>query len=402
MSGDQRRSRGSSPRPKPDGHHQEIELNTKLSGAGEATIRTVQDDVEVFFDDAERLKDCQEAFLAGGGLVPLEHHWRWIREMKGMAHWCVVVRDPSGPRVRAAVPAQVHPTWSFPGHHRLRVTRFGHGLETEALAAVLEGLRVLVEREGRLLSVNVEVFSPDEAHRERIARVARGQLYEETGSERRYRRTARIDLSETEDKVFGDLSGSCRRAIREPEKKEHRVRDIVDERWAPRMAELWDETFHRTGAKPPTRDWARHVAFARDHPELYRIVGTFAPEGGEPGSLMAFSCGMNNGDHAVYSDGASTRDSTSGVTLSYAPMWHLIRWAKRCGCTWFDMGGISEGTSDDDDPRGGISDFKRRFTRDVVEVGTEWVFEPASLRSWLSHRARTSASGVRSLLGGSR
>lgn len=333
--------------------------------------------------------------------MPLEHHWRWIREMDGMDHWCVVVRDPAGSRVRAAVPAQIHPTWSFPGHSRLRVTRFGHGLETEALAAVLERLRILVERQGRLLSVNVEIFSPDEAHRERISRVARGQLYEEVGSERRYRWTARLDLEGTEEEVFAGLTGSCRRAIREPEKKGHRVADVTEERWAPRMSELWNETFERTGGRPPHRDWARHLAFARDHPDLYRIVGTFAPDMDEPESLMAFSCGMNNGDHVVYSDGASTRDSTSGVTLSYAPMWHLIRWAKDCGCTWFDMGGISEGTSDDDDdPRGGISDFKRRFTRDVVEVGTEWVFEPASIRSWLSQWARNSASGVRSVLGG--
>ena len=64
------------------------------------------------------------------------------------------------------------------------------------------------------------------------------------------------------------------------------------------------------------------------------------------------------------------------------------------------MGGMSEGTSeDDDDPRGGISDFKRRFTKDIVEVGAEWVYEPPSLRSWRSDRVRRSASRLRGALG---
>jgi hypothetical protein len=49
------------------------------------------------------------------------------------------------------------------------------------------------------------------------------------------------------------------------------------------------------------------------------------------------------------------------------------------------MGGITRG---DSGPTGGIADFKRRFTDDVIEVGSEWDYTPSTLRGWLSDRAR--------------
>ena len=75
------------------------------------------------------------------------------------------------------------------------------------------------------------------------------------------------------------------------------------------------------------------------------------------------------------------------------------RWAKSQGVTWFDFGGITVGTQGDpDDPLGGISDFKRYFSRDVVEVGEERVFEPRRLRAGLARGIGTGAallSGIR-------
>jgi hypothetical protein len=350
---------------------------------------------ETFSGDPDRWRRYQEALAARGVPVPLEHDWRWIRDVLRVGHCYVVDRGSDG-EARAGAPVRRHAVRSVPGHHRLRVTRCGHGAEPAGVSGLLEALRLRVQRDPRLLGVNVEIFTPDARAREHIARVARGQEFRRVEGERRYRRTARIDVSDGEEAVFAGFTGSCRRAIREPGKKGYRVEPLTDSAYAVRMDRLWAETFERTGSRPPRREWARHLAFARDHPDLYRIVGTFGPGFPEPGSLMAFSCGMHNGDHVVYSDGASTRDPSCTVTLSYAPMWTLIRWAATSGCSWFDMGGISEGTDPGDgDPRRGIDGFKRRFTRDVVEVGAEWCFEPASLRSWLSARIRRSASGLR-------
>lgn len=350
---------------------------------------------EIFSGDLDRWRRHQEALAARGVPIPLEHDWRWIRDVLRVGH-CYVADRASDGEVRAGAPVWRHAVRSVPGHHRLRVTRCGHGAEPAGVSSLFDALRRLVQRDRRLLGVNVEIFTPDATSREHIARVARGQEFRRVEGERRYRRTARIDVSGGEEAVFAGFTGSCRRAIREPGKKGYRVEPLTDSRYAARMDHLWRETFGRTGSRPPRREWARHLAFARAHPDLYRIMGTFGPEFPDPGSLMAFSCGMHNGDHVVYSDGASTRDPSCTVTLSYAPMWSLIRWASASGCSWFDMGGISEGTErGEGDPRRGIDGFKRRFTRDVVEVGAEWRYEPPSLRSWLSERIRRSASGLR-------
>lgn len=350
-------------------------------------------------DDLRRWKTCQEALLESGRSMALEHQWSWIRDVTERSHWFAAVQGASGDAIRAAAVARRISTWSLPGHHRLRLTRFGHGIASDDVAALLEAFRDLVDREGRLLSVSVEVFTPDADHRASIGRIARELGFERVTGERRYRWTARLELSADEEALFAGLSRSGRRGVREPEKHGFRIGDIADPRWVPRMAALWRETFDRTGAEPPPRDWARRIAFARAFPDLYRIVGAFAPGGPENRALAAFACGMNNGDHATYSDGASTRELDSRIALSYTPVWHLIRWAREQGCAWFDMGGVSDPIpTDGDDPREGITDFKRRFTDDLVEVGSEWSYTPDSLRSRLADRLRRSGKGMRGLL----
>jgi hypothetical protein len=165
------------------------------------------------------------------------------------------------------------------------------------------------------------------------------------------------------------------------------------------MDTLWLKTFARTATSPPKRRWERHIAFARNYPDDYHIVGLFGPGYPNQGSLAAFGCAMNNVDHAVYSDGASTRGPEVSTALSYAIMWDLIRWAKARGCSWFDLGGITAGThGDPNDLRGGISDFKRRFTDRVVEVGGEWEIVSNSWQSAFSEGMSSTASLVKRLL----
>lgn len=344
---------------------------------------------EVFRDDLARWRRCQEDLFSRNVPVPLEHRASWLSEVSEMDHWFVVSRGGDEDAVVAGFPVERHATRSLPGHYRLRVHRFGYASEPDGLVAILEALAALARQDPRVLDVTVEIFSPDPEHRGRIERIARARSYEPAAGQRRYRRTARLPLAASEDELLASFSSSCRRFIRDPEKKGYRVEKVEDDRWKARMVELWNETFSRTGTAPPARAWDRRLAFAREHPELYRIVGTFGPTYPAPDSLVSFSSAMNNGDHGVFSDGASTRKLDTTVALSYAPMWELIRWAKSLGCEWFDMGGISEGTyQDDDDPRGGISDFKRRFTGDVVEVGGAWIFRPESLRRRLSEHVR--------------
>ncbi len=354
--------------------------------------------VEVFFSDLERWKRVQDLLVQRDVSVPLEHRWSWLRDIAGTGHWFVVLRSADG-GVRAALPALRHSTRSLPGHYRLRVTHLGCGARVAEVATLLGALKSLVRSRPELLDVNVEVFATDRDLRVGIEEVAQSLGFLPARPSRRYHRTARLDLLGNEDELLASFSGECRRGIRDPAKKGYRVEAIADARWVPRMNQLWHETFARTNMTPPERSWAPRIAYARNHPDLFRIVGTFGPGYPETESLVAFSCGMNNGDHAVYSDGASTRHLDTTVSVSYAALWDLIRWAKASGCSWLDLGGISEGThGDSHDPRGGIADFKRRFTQDVIEVGREWSYRTSSVRSWLWQAIRESASTVRNFI----
>jgi lipid II:glycine glycyltransferase (peptidoglycan interpeptide bridge formation enzyme) len=75
----------------------------------------------------------------------------------------------------------------------------------------------------------------------------------------------------------------------------------------------------------------------------------------------------------------------------------MIRWAKAKGAEWFDMGGVTlEGAAEN--ALEGISHFKRNFSRNVVEVGSEWAIEPALARAKLAAVLSMSASHLRGLM----
>jgi lipid II:glycine glycyltransferase (peptidoglycan interpeptide bridge formation enzyme) len=73
-------------------------------------------------------------------------------------------------------------------------------------------------------------------------------------------------------------------------------------------------------------------------------------------------------------------------------MWDLIVWAKRAGATWFDFGGVTAGTAGSGDPLGGISDFKRLFSKERAEVAEDWVLEPRKLVARLARLVRSGAA----------
>lgn len=356
-------------------------------------------EVTVTTGDSPDWRRCQEALLGAGVPVPLQHRSEWLENLVDADHRYVCVRDASSGEWRCGFPVELTETRSLPGHTLARVTRFGYGRSREALSAALEGLSLWTGEEDRLLRTHVELFSPEEETRGFLAGEARRLGFTEVSSPRQYTRTVKVRVDCKEDEILHSFHSSCRRRIREPGKNDFSVTAVHDPRFADRMDQLFRETFARTGGDPPERDWVEHIRFARDHPDLYRIVGTFHPELPEPESLVAFVCGRHNGDHCVYADGASTRAIESNVSLSYAPMWELIRWSRQSGAEWFDMGGITGKAGTEDDPLAGISKFKRYFTEEVLEVGGEWRLVAADWRGRLSSLVSETAAAARRVVG---
>ncbi len=353
--------------------------------------------VQVLAGDLVEWEQYERVLVSQRVGIPLTHRSSWIREVSQNDFVLVVVRN--GLALRAAFPIERLRIRSLPGHYRLRATSFGYALEDEALVAAVDALGCLAQQDPWLMGVRVEVFAPEADRLQRLEGALNQFGYRRIRESRRYTHSLRLDLTRTEDDLLASFNRTCRRFINAPGKRGWKVERVESPHWADRMHKLWRETFSRTGAQPPDRDWRRHVEFARQHPDHYCIMGTFAPSDASERSLVAFSCARNNVNHSVFSDGASTRKLDTPMALSYAPMWSLIRWARGVGCTWFDFGGISTGTyGDAADPRGGISDFKRRFSGKIVELGHEWEREPSSRKAAFWRGVSSSASAVRRIL----
>jgi lipid II:glycine glycyltransferase (peptidoglycan interpeptide bridge formation enzyme) len=201
---------------------------------------------------------------------------------------------------------------------------------------------------------------------------------------RGYATTLSVDLTPSEESILASFNQSTRRKIRGIGKFPVAVRPIDALSLASRMEELMHETLSRTGGDDRPREWEVPIALSQAEPCLSRLVGLFHEELKGPASLLAFAWGCGHGDHAHYRSGASTRAVENSIPCAHALLWDLMRWAKGAGCRWFDLGGITAGHHGSDDRLGGISDFKRGFSKQLVEVGQEWVFEPSATRAALA------------------
>jgi hypothetical protein len=170
---------------------------------------------------------------------------------------------------------------------------------------------------------------------------------------------------------------------------------MTESGWGRRLDELLEESLTRTGGRRPAVDWDAQVEFSRRHPDLVNIVGLFRTDVTGPDSLIAFCSAVHHGDYAHYDAAGTSRTDSLKIAMAYPLLWANIRWAKRHGAHWFDLGGVTAGRyGDSGDALGGISDFKRFFSKELVDLGGEWMMEPRPLRGWIARKISAAAARV--------
>jgi hypothetical protein len=280
------------------------------------------------------------------------------------------------------------------GRRLLRVEEFGASLPLAAAEAAIAGLVKWVVRTPRVLRLSVDNFSLDPDRRRELGSAFARLGFRRAAHPNGYRETLVSDLGKSEAELFAGLHHSARRKIRQLEKYPLELRAITDPSYSERMNTLLLETFERTGGHVQARNWSERIELSRKHPEISRIVGLFRTEANGPEALLAYAWGCHSGSHAYYSEAASTRDTgDQRIALAYGVMWDLVLWAKRTGARFFDYGGITRGTHTDEDPLGGISDFKRYFEQNIVEVREEWVLDSHSWEARLAAAAHRLVRG---------
>lgn len=350
--------------------------------------------VSLLRDPGPERERC-EAALRESSDPALMQSSTWARAHPRCGSWLLAVHDLEGTCVDG-LRFEVTSSRAMPGHRILRADHVRKPSSPEARAASAQGLVRHARAHGRILRVGIEFFALDDEVRAELAAPFEEVGFRPATAPRSYGRTVVLDLQAEEDEIFAGFHKKCRRDIRATLRKGTEARAIVDPEWAPRLRALTAETMGRTGGDSPYRDWARVIEMSRDHPDRSRLVGLFDVEADGPGSLLAFAWGCFHGDHGQYYFAASTRDTGKNISVGYVPLWELIRWSRRQGGRWFDLGGITGGSVDGSDPLGGISDFKRYFSRDVREVGVELELEPSPWRARVARAIGSVARRVRS------
>ena len=311
--------------------------------------------------------------MSAGEYLPLCHRSEWAASLCLREPWFVFVRNASG-RACGGIAIERVRCRTLPGCVVLRVKRFGGSLPSDVCRVALKAIVLLAKRSPRVLRLQVNIFS--RTGREAIAETMEELGLREVQPPSSYRYTLAIDLKRSEDEILASFNRNARKRIRESIAASLQSRAITDPAYAERLQELQQMALQRTGGHIEARDWRGALTLSRKYPNLSCIIGIFAGESTAPKDMGAFGWACSNGDHVEYC-AAGTQRNEEGIPFGYLLAWEIIRWAKTTGADWFDMGGVTlEG---DTSPLEGISRFKRYFSREVLEVGAEWILEPAPL-----------------------
>jgi hypothetical protein len=323
-------------------------------------------------------REIAERELAAAGIhIPLSDRGVWAAHLNRWEPWFLLVADADG-LARAGMGIDQVLTRAMPGYRILRVRRFGDNLPADICEVVLNALNDLMRKFPRILRVQVQVFSREK--RSQVGGMLMGIGFRELSPPTVYRHTLVIDLKPTEDEIFATFNDSGRNKIRKTIRKSGQSVVITDPVYADRLKELQQEALDRTGGHIAGEDWDAVLKLSRERPELSQVFGLFLGEDKSPENLTAFGWVCNHGDHGEYRAAGSTRRADVKIPFGYLVAWDMIRWAKATGADWFDMGGVTVGDGDEAALEG-ISNFKKSFSRQVAEVGAEWIFEPRPLRA---------------------
>ena len=346
-------------------------------------------------------EEWERALLSAGRALPLPHRSAWAALHSPFDSWFIKVSDATG-RPCGAAALQVAPSRALPGHLIVRCERFGPGVSAGAQRAALQALVAIARQRHRVLRLCVETFAIDPVERAALEGHAQALGFVRVRPPRSYENTLLISLERDEKSIFASIHRTARQNVRAVDKNPMQVRPVEDSAHFDRLDEISRETYARTGGAYTPADWSRIVALSAREPAASRLVGLYRTDISGPASLLAYAWGCGHGDHVHYSRGGSTRATDVRISLTYPLVWDLICWAKRSGARYFDFGGVTVGSNQSDDPLGGISDFKRAFSKHLEQVGAEWSLEPRPVQARAARFVSSASSLVARVLTRSR
>ena len=316
------------------------------------------------------------ARLASAGIpVPHEYASWCLHETAAQWYWCRV-EDFAFPHP-IAFTVRLERSRALPWTRIGQVPRVGRALHAPALAQLGDMLATVARRIPRLQRLDVQVFDEDPDRRQRTERSILGAGGIGTGPSRSYSHTLVIPLpTGGDDALLAALRPTARRRVLKFQRSaEIQVSPVTEAARLDRVSALYQESFARTGAAPPTlrfQDVLRDADSGRSV-----LLGTFLQSRSAPDDLVAFLWCRLHGDHVTYDTAGSERsDALQGVPVSYPLVWEMLRWGAAHGAQWADLGGVIPAEKGAEHRTAGISGFKRRFSDREKEIASEFRFEP--------------------------
>jgi hypothetical protein len=151
-------------------------------------------------------------------------------------------------------------------------------------------------------------------------------------------RTFELDLTQSEDALFGGMESACRRCIRQAEKRGLTIEEANDEGFAAEFFDQLTEVFLRQGLIP-TYNVARVEALIRHLQPTGQLLLLRARN--SDGLSIATGIFPAAGDTALFWGGASLR-AHQNSRPNEALHWYAMRYWKERGIARYDLGGYME------------------------------------------------------------
>lgn len=291
----------------------------------------------------------------------------------------------------SGVMATVARSRALPGALILRIEKFGRLLHEPFVEHAEEFCLALRTQSRRTLVIQLALFD-EEPHRRLQTQAVLGHWGFSVTPPRSYTRTLRIELSENQQDTLGSFSESARRGIRAFHSAGGHVVRVVEPHMLAWIERLHEETFTRTGGTAPSL--ALNQAILSIQPsQRAALFAAFAGTEANEEALISFAMVQEHGDYATYEAGGSRKARGNYRNFvcagGYPIMWECIRWSIHRGCKWFDMGGSLHPMAPQDHALIGIEQFKRRFSKNQIDVGVELSLEPNRSLSRIAATTRT-------------
>jgi hypothetical protein len=287
-----------------------------------------------------------------------------LKTWENLTEMSLAVRDDSaGGKVVALLPLQL-----TKGRFGARITRFipwnsldslggpafAPGLGEKNRKRIFDFVRDGLQTMGRELKIKEITFSlPFTTPAWRGERCPRVNPLLEFGCQDTQGQSWAVDLRIGTKRLWDNLEGRARTAIRKAEKAEVTVRQAEGEEDLDHYYRLHCETYIRTGAKPRPKAYFEFIWRILRPQGLARIF--IAEAGGE--AVAAENFGVHKGA-AFYWTGASSRKGLE-VEGNSIIQWKAMEWMAAQGIEWYETGEAFPSARDGKIK--GLSDFKKGF-----------------------------------------